>query len=141
MSKSSSRHFPVTVTQLPLTRRICHHTIAYRPGKASDALTGHYRQAHPATPGHPVPSHTQIAHRPQRPLPGSSQTARQDHATDPPAVTGRGQPTGRARAISAPARRGALLRRSTGLCTPGRSGAPDRLPAVLGNIRIWLIWK
>ena len=52
MSKPGSRRFPVTVTHLPVTRcQICHHTIAYRPGKASDALTGHYRQAHPATLG------------------------------------------------------------------------------------------
>ena len=28
-------------------------TVAYRPGKASDALTGHYRQAHPETLGLP----------------------------------------------------------------------------------------
>jgi len=42
---------PVTVTHLPVTRRqICHHTIACQPGKPNDALTGHYRQAHPATP-------------------------------------------------------------------------------------------
>jgi hypothetical protein len=54
MSKSSSRRFPVTVTHLPVTRcQICHHTIAYRPGKASDVLTGHYRQAHPVTLGLP----------------------------------------------------------------------------------------
>jgi hypothetical protein len=33
--------------------RHCHRTIAYRPGKASDVLTGHYRQAHPGTPGLP----------------------------------------------------------------------------------------
>ena len=51
---SGSRRFPVTVTQLPVTRcQIRHTTIACRPGKASDALTGHYRQAHPATPGLP----------------------------------------------------------------------------------------
>jgi len=52
--KPGSRRFPVTVTHLPVTRcQLCHHTIAYRPGKASDALTGHYRQAHPGTPGLP----------------------------------------------------------------------------------------
>ena len=50
MSTSSSQRFPVTITHLPVTRcQICHTTIAYRPGKASDALTGHYRQAHPGT--------------------------------------------------------------------------------------------
>ena len=33
MSKSPSRRFPVTVTQLPVTRcQICHRTVAYRPG-------------------------------------------------------------------------------------------------------------
>ena len=54
MSKSSSRRFPVTITHLPVTHcQICQHTIAYRPGKASDALTGHYRQAHPETLGRP----------------------------------------------------------------------------------------
>ncbi len=48
MSKSSSRRFPVTVTQLPVTRcQICHRTVAYRPGTLTEVLTGHYRRAHP----------------------------------------------------------------------------------------------
>ena len=48
MSKSSSRRFPVTVTQLPVTRcQICHRTVAYRPGNLSEVLTEHYRRAHP----------------------------------------------------------------------------------------------
>jgi hypothetical protein len=48
MSKSSSHRFPVTITQLPLTRcQICHRTVAYRPGSLSEALTEHYRRAHP----------------------------------------------------------------------------------------------
>ena len=48
MSKSSSRRFPVTVTQLPVTRcQICHRTVAYRPGKLTEVLTEHYRRAHP----------------------------------------------------------------------------------------------
>jgi hypothetical protein len=48
MSKSSSRRFPVTITQLPLTRcQICHRTVAYRPGSLSEALTEHYRRTHP----------------------------------------------------------------------------------------------
>ena len=52
MSKPASRRFPVTVTDLLVTHcQICHRTIAYRPGKASDVLTGHYRQAHPETLG------------------------------------------------------------------------------------------
>ena len=55
MSKSSSRRFPVTVTHLPVTRcQICHRTVAYRPGKASDVLTEHYRRAHPETLGLPA---------------------------------------------------------------------------------------
>jgi hypothetical protein len=48
MSNSSSRRFPVTVTQLPVTRcEICQRTVAYRPGALSEALTEHYRRAHP----------------------------------------------------------------------------------------------
>jgi hypothetical protein len=51
MRKSSpSRHFPVTVTHLPITRcDVCHGTVAYRPGTISEALTEHYRRAHPET--------------------------------------------------------------------------------------------
>ena len=45
MSQSPSRHFPVTVTQLPSTRRqICHRTVAHRIGKPTQALTEHYRR-------------------------------------------------------------------------------------------------
>ena len=52
MSKSPSRRFPVTVTQLPVTRcQICHHAVAYRPGTLTEVLTGHYRRAHPETLG------------------------------------------------------------------------------------------
>jgi hypothetical protein len=49
MSKSTrSRRFPVTVTQLPVTRcQVCRRTVAYRPGTISDVLTEHYRRAHP----------------------------------------------------------------------------------------------
>ena len=55
MSKSSSRHFPVTIVQLPLTRRqICHRTVAYRPGSLSEALTEHYRRTHPEALGLPA---------------------------------------------------------------------------------------
>ena len=55
MSKTSSRHFPVTVTQLPVTRcQICDRTVAYRPGKISEVLTEHYRRAHPETLGPPA---------------------------------------------------------------------------------------
>ena len=52
MSNSSTRRFPVTVTQLPVTRcEICKRTVAYRPGTLSEALTGHYGQAHPEALG------------------------------------------------------------------------------------------
>jgi len=48
VSSRSSRHFPVTVTQLPVVRcQICKRTVAYRPGKISEVLTEHYRRAHP----------------------------------------------------------------------------------------------
>ena len=55
MSKSSSRRFPVTVTQLPVTRcEICHRTVAYRAGSSlSEVLTEHYRRAHPEALGIP----------------------------------------------------------------------------------------
>jgi len=52
MSKSSSRRFPVIVTQLPVTRcQICHRTVAYRSGSLSEALTEHYRRVHPEALG------------------------------------------------------------------------------------------
>jgi hypothetical protein len=48
MSKTNSRRFPVTVTQLPVMRcQVCKRTVAYRPGKASEVLTEHYRRVHP----------------------------------------------------------------------------------------------
>jgi hypothetical protein len=48
MSKSPSRRFPVTVTQLPVTRcQLCHCTVAYRPGNLTEVLTEHYRRVHP----------------------------------------------------------------------------------------------
>jgi hypothetical protein len=54
MSKSSSRRFPVTVTQLPVTGcQICQRTVAYRPGGLSEVLTEHYRRAHPEALGVP----------------------------------------------------------------------------------------
>ncbi len=54
MSKSPSRRFPVTVTQLPVARcQICRRTVAYRPGTLSEALTHHYRRAHPEALGLP----------------------------------------------------------------------------------------
>jgi hypothetical protein len=54
MSKPSSRRFPVTVTQLPVTRcQICQRTVAYRPGSISEVLTKHYHRAHPEALGVP----------------------------------------------------------------------------------------
>jgi hypothetical protein len=54
MSKSRCRRFPVTVTQLPVTRcQICHRTVPYRPGNLSEVLAGHYRRAHPEALGLP----------------------------------------------------------------------------------------
>src|ERR1700683_3127034 len=54
MSKSPSRRFPVTVTQLPVTRcQICGRTVAYRPGSLSEVLTEHCRRAHPEALGLP----------------------------------------------------------------------------------------
>jgi hypothetical protein len=48
MSNSRSRRFPVTVTQLPVTRcQICHRTVACPPGNLSEVLTEHCRRAHP----------------------------------------------------------------------------------------------
>ena len=50
MTRSASKSFPVTVTQLPITRcQICQRTVAYRPGEAgaaSAALTKHYELKH-----------------------------------------------------------------------------------------------
>ncbi|HVT70352.1 MAG TPA: hypothetical protein VHF26_21585 [Trebonia sp.] len=47
MTRSATKSFPVTVTQLPLTRcEICQTTVAYRPGAASAALTKHYELRH-----------------------------------------------------------------------------------------------
>jgi hypothetical protein len=54
VSKSPSRRFPVTVTQLPVTRcEICHRTVAYRLGSLSEVLTELYRRAHPEALGVP----------------------------------------------------------------------------------------
>jgi hypothetical protein len=55
MSSSSSRRFPVTVTQLPVTRcEICQRTMAYRPRALSEALTKHYRPVRPEALGLPA---------------------------------------------------------------------------------------
>jgi hypothetical protein len=55
-SKSSPRRFPVTVTQMPVTRcEICHHTVTYRPGSLIEVLTEHYRRAPSRSARHPFP--------------------------------------------------------------------------------------
>jgi hypothetical protein len=47
MTRSAAKSYPVTVTQLPVTRcEICRRTVAYRPGEASVALTKHYELRH-----------------------------------------------------------------------------------------------
>ena len=57
MSAPKSRRFPVTVTRLPVVRcGICRRTVAYRPGTASEALTGHYSREHPDELGQAVPA-------------------------------------------------------------------------------------
>ncbi len=57
MSKPRPRRFPVTVTQLPVVRcEICSHTLAHRPGQASQVLTEHYRREHPDALGLAGPS-------------------------------------------------------------------------------------
>jgi len=106
----------------PLPDMPPHHRLPAREGqRCSDRALppGPPRNTRP--PLLPVASHTQIAPRRKDRCPaGASRPGRTRPQT--PAVTDRAQPTGRARAISAPARRGALLRRSTGVCTSGRSG-------------------
>jgi hypothetical protein len=59
MSKSPSRRFPVTITQLPVTRgQVCHGTIVYRPGDLSEVLT----EALPPGPSKARP-HSSVAGR------------------------------------------------------------------------------
>jgi len=54
MSNLRSSRVSVTVTHLPVMRcQICHHTVAFRPGRASKVLTGHDRAAHPEALGVP----------------------------------------------------------------------------------------
>jgi hypothetical protein len=54
MTRSAAKNFPVTVTQLPVTRcELCQRTVAYRPGEASAALTKHYELRHKDALGGP----------------------------------------------------------------------------------------
>jgi hypothetical protein len=55
MSKSPSRRFPVTVTELPVIRcQICHRTVAYGPGSPSGILTEHYGRHCQQMPAYPL---------------------------------------------------------------------------------------
>jgi hypothetical protein len=48
--QATSRRFPVTVTQIPVTRcQICNRAVAYRPGNLTEVLTEQYRRDHPET--------------------------------------------------------------------------------------------
>ena len=50
MGQSFARRFPVTVTQLPVTRwQICQRTVVYRPGRRPDRGPDWvlHRRAHP----------------------------------------------------------------------------------------------
>ena len=111
MSKSPSRRFPVTVTQLPVTRcQICHRTVAYRPGNLTEVLTEHYRRAHPEalelasrspltqTPGTTPQLSSPTSAGPGRPFPASESAE---------AETRRGKRRARA---AVPARRDPLAR-------------------------------
>jgi hypothetical protein len=47
--------FPCHCHPFPVTRcEICQRTVAYRPGTLSEALTEHYRRAHPEVLGLPA---------------------------------------------------------------------------------------
>ena len=96
MSKPPSRRFPLTVTQLPVTRcQICHRTVAYRPGSLSEILTGHYRRARPEALS-PLPSNLRrLPHYPPHvpspaPIPPD---ALHEPGGKAPAVTGCGYPS------------------------------------------------
>jgi hypothetical protein len=66
MGESPSRRFPVTVTQLPVTRcEVCRRTVAYRPGRLSEVLTKHYRRAHPDVLGVPSQEPPHVAALPR----------------------------------------------------------------------------
>jgi hypothetical protein len=84
MSKSPSRRFPVTVTQLPVTRcQICRRTVAYRPGSLSEVLTEHYRRAHPEALGLPSqqpPQAARITSQVLSPAPIAPETPRTSRA-------------------------------------------------------------
>ncbi|HEY6795790.1 MAG TPA: hypothetical protein VI248_14015 [Kineosporiaceae bacterium] len=48
MSNSTRKTYPVTVTRLPVVRcTVCGRTVATARSSAADALTEHYRRAHP----------------------------------------------------------------------------------------------
>src|SRR6201992_2900433 len=68
MSRSADNNFPVTVTQLPVTRcQLCERTVAYRPGEASAALTKHYELRHKDALGLSPVEAAELAAFPRRP--------------------------------------------------------------------------
>jgi len=102
ISTPSSRRFPVTVTQLPVTRcQIGDHTMAYRPGTISDVLTEHYRRAHPRNARPPLaltgrgdlPSRTRAAGLPARTTWPQGRAAQA--SSDRAAIAGEEPPGGR----------------------------------------------
>jgi hypothetical protein len=68
--------------------QICHRTVAYQPGKASEVLTEHYRRAHPEALSLPSASSGR-GHCPQ--ASSDSGDLAHGHGREPPAVTERGQ--------------------------------------------------
>lgn len=50
--RATRKAFPVTVTRLPVIRcQVCGRTVANPRAAAADALTEHYRRAHPEALG------------------------------------------------------------------------------------------
>jgi hypothetical protein len=80
MSRSAAKNFPVTVTQLPVTRCvICQRTVAFRPGEASTALTKHYELRHKDKMGLAPAEDSELSVRRARPQ-RSFRTRRQESA-------------------------------------------------------------
>jgi len=100
MSKSPSRRFPVTVTQLPVTRcEICHRTVAYRLGSLSEALSMALTEHYPLGPSRSARRPFQVALRRLPALPRGyrhrrrlAQTTLRESGGRVSAVTERGPP-------------------------------------------------
>ena len=73
MTRSAAKNFPVTVTQLPVTRcEICQRTVAFRPGEASAALTKHYELRHKDALGLSAAADAELSVPAAAPLPALS---------------------------------------------------------------------